>query len=160
MSRLTLCIVSACLAMGVTWSRSPAVHAANAPTFRDCSLLLPGIDPDFVEIFGVTLTPGGALTVDPSTRSVQLEASESSDPGDSAGHVTLTVTVAAPSVPAHTLSGAATDRVLLTVPLTGSGTGRTYTISWSATFDNGNHACPSALTPENTQPDPFSVTVS
>jgi hypothetical protein len=37
--------------------------------------------------------------------------------------------------------------------------GRTYTINWSATFDNGMHQCPSSVTPDNTGPNPFVVKV-
>jgi hypothetical protein len=151
---------AAALALGMTSLHVPAVSAANSPTFRDCSLFVSGFDEDFVEISGVTLTPQGTLTVQPSQNSVQLEASESSDPGDSAGHVTLAVTVNAPGVHSRTVTGAAVGRVFVAVPLAGSGTGRTYTISWAATFDNGNHLCPSPQTPENTTPSPFVVTVS
>ena len=99
------------------------------------------------------------MTVPPSQKQVQLEASESSDPGDSAGHVTLSSTVTAAHVPARTVSGAAVGRVVLSVPLIGSRPGRSYTINWAATFDNGMHQCPSAVTPENTSPNPFVVTV-
>ncbi len=96
-----------------------------------------------------------------SQNQVELEASESSDPEDSAGHVTLSVAVTASDVPTQTVSGAGTGAVVLQVPLVGSGVGRAYTISWSATFDNGMHACPSTVTPENTpsDPHPFVVTV-
>ncbi|HMC52799.1 MAG TPA: hypothetical protein VKI64_08575 [Acidimicrobiales bacterium] len=140
----------------------PAARADNSPTFRDCSAFAPGFDPDFVEISGVAVGADGGLTVSPSQNSVQLLGAESSDPGDSAGHVTLTATVTAPGVPAQTTSGAGTGQVVLQVPLVGSGAGRTYTVSWSATFDNGNHPCPSTVTPENTpaDPHPFVVTVS
>jgi hypothetical protein len=134
-------------------------QAANSPTFRDCSLFVVGFDPDFVQISGVTVT-GSSLTVSPNPGPVFLKASESSDPGDSAGHVTLNVTVTAPGVATQTLAGNGTGAVTLQVPLTGAGVGRTYTISWAATFDNGNHLCPSAQTPENTAPNPFGVTVA
>ena len=137
-------------------------EAANSPTSRDCSAFVPGFDPDFVQLSGVTVAADGSLTVSPSQNQVQLEASESSDPGDSAGHVTLTATVIAPpGIPTQTVSGEGTGRVVLVLPLIGSGVGQTYTISWSATFDNGNHACPSTVTPENTpaDPHPFVVTV-
>jgi hypothetical protein len=63
-------------------------------------------------------------------------------------------------VATQTLAGNGTGAVTLQVPLTGAGVGRTYTISWAATFDNGNHLCPSAQTPENTAPNPFGVTVA
>jgi hypothetical protein len=146
------------LTAAIAWLTVPVADAANSPTFRDCSLV-GGIDPDFVQLSGVTVSPNGSLSVTPSQNHVQLEASESSDPGDSAGHVTLAVTVTAPSVPPRTVSGAGTGLVTLSVPLKGSGTGRSYTISWSATFDNGMHQCPSSVTPENTAPNPFVVNV-
>jgi hypothetical protein len=145
-------------AVALPAAATPA-HAANSPTFRDCSAFVEGFDPDFVEISGVTVTPGGELTVPPSQNSVVVAASESSDPGDSANTATLTVTVSSPGRATQVLSGTAVDRVFLTVPLHGSGAGRTYTIGWSATFDNGFHACPSAETPDNTAPNPFVVTV-
>ena len=134
--------------------------AANSPTFRDCSAFVEGFDPDFIQLSGVRVGPGGGLTVPPGQHQVSLKASESSDPGDNLGHVTLDVTVTAPGVPTRTVSGAGTGFVLLSVPLVGSGVGRTYTISWAATFDNGNHPCPSPNTPDNTTPNPFVVTVS
>ena len=138
----------------------PAARAANSPTFRDCSAFVEGFDPDFVQLLGVTVTPQGTLTVRPSNNTVQLEASESSDPGDSAGQVTVTATVTAPRVPARTVSGGPQQgSVTVSVPPVGSGVGKTYTISWSATFDNGNHACPSPFTPDNTSSNPFVVTV-
>jgi hypothetical protein len=133
--------------------------AANSPTFRDCSLFVSGFDPDFVQVSGVTVTSGGTLTVPLSQGQVSIEASESSDPGDNVGHVTLDVSVTAPRVPTQSFSGAATGKVELSVPLRRRKRGRTYTISWAATFDNGNHLCPSESTPENTTPKPFVVTV-
>jgi len=118
------------------------------------------LDPDFVQLFGVTVGPHGNLSVPRGQSQVQLEASESSDPGDNLGHVTLTATVTTPHVPAQTVSGAETGKVILILPLLKSQQeGRAYTISWAATFDNGNHLCPSTQTPENTEPRPFVVTV-
>ena len=146
---------------GAVWTGSPA-RAANSPTFRDCSAFIPGFDPDFVQLSGVTVNADGSLTVLPSQNQVQLLASESSDPGDSGGHVTLTATVVAPAgIPTETVSGEGTGRVVLVLPLIGSGAGKTYTISWFATFDNGNHPCPSSVTPENTpaDPHPFIITI-
>jgi hypothetical protein len=58
------------------------------------------------------------------------------------------------------VSGAGTGKVFVSVPLEGSGTGKSYTIAWAATFDNGEHKCPSGLTPENEKPKPFVVTVA
>jgi hypothetical protein len=133
--------------------------AANSPTFRDCSLFVSGFDPDFVQISGVTVTPEGTLTVPRSQKEVPIEASESSDPGDSMGHVTLAVSVTASHVPTQSVSGEATGKVELSVPLLRRKPGRSYTISWAATFDNGNHLCPSESTPENTTPKPFVVSV-
>ena len=146
------------LTLGTAWLPAPAAEAANSPTFRDCSLA-GGIDPDFVQLSGVTVAPNGGLSVSPGQNQVQLEASESSDPGDSAGHVTLAVTVTAPGVPSRSVSGAGTGLVVLSAPLIGSGAGKSYTISWAASFDNGQHQCPSSFTPQNTAPNPFVVTV-
>jgi len=160
MSRITMLAASGVLALGFVAIRVSPVSAANSPTFRDCSLFTPGVDPDFVQLSGVTVTPQNTLTVGPSQNHVQLEASESSDPGDSAGHVTLTATVSSAHSAAQTVSGAATGRVFLSLPLAGSGIGKSYTITWSATFDNGQHLCPSPQTPENTGPNPFVVAVS
>lgn len=147
------------LTLGVMSIAAPAAVAQNSPTFRDCSLFVQGVDPDFVQLFGVTLSPQGGLTVSPSQAKVQLEGSESSDPGDASNHVTLKAIVTAPHVETQTVSGAGTGKVVLSVPLSSPRTGRTYTISWSATFDNGNHPCPSPLTPENSKPTPFVVSV-
>ncbi len=132
--------------------------AANSPTFRDCSFV-GGLDPDFVQLTGATIGPGGALNAK-STNSVKLKASESSDPGDSSGHDTFKVTVTAPGSPARKVSGAATGKVILKLPLVGSPSGKTNTVSWSATFDNGNHMCPSSQTPQNTGPRPFVIKVT
>jgi hypothetical protein len=148
------------LALGTVALAAPAANAQNSPTFRDCSIVAQGIDPDFVQLFGVMLSPQDTLTVPTSQRRLQLEASESSDPGDSAGHVTLKATVSAPHVATRTISGAGTGKVVVSVPLVKARSGTTYTISWSATFDNGNHLCPSPLTPENTSPKPFVVTAT
>jgi hypothetical protein len=118
------------------------------------------LDPDFLQLFGVTVGPQGSLSVPRGQSQVQLEASESSDPLDNLGHVTLTATVTTPHVPTQTVSGAGTGKVILALPLPKSQqVGRSYTLSWAATFDNGNHLCPSSQTPENTQPHPFVVTV-
>lgn len=138
---------------------APAANADNGPAFRDCSAFVTGFDPDFVQLLGATVTPQGTLTVPPSRNQVQVEASESSDPGDNLGGVTLKVTVSSPHVRSLTRSGADVGKVVLTVPLAGSGTGKTYTIDWAATFDNGNHACPSPTTPDNTSPSPFVIKV-
>jgi hypothetical protein len=101
----------------------------------------------------------GNLTVPPGQSQVSLEASESSDPGDNLAHVTLKVTVTTPHLPPRNLSGAGTGKVVLSIPLVKPRPPRSYTISWAATFDDGNHLCPSENTPENTTPKPFTVTV-
>jgi hypothetical protein len=133
--------------------------AANSPTFRDCSFA-GGLDPDFVQLSGATAGPNGTLMVSPSQSQVQIEASESSDPGDSNGADTLKVTVTAPNAAPRTLSGAGIGKVDLAVPLSGAAPGSSYSIDWAATFDNGNHMCPSGSTPQNTSPNPFVLTVS
>jgi hypothetical protein len=142
----------------VAWITAPAASAANGPTFRDCSLA-GGLDPDFVQLLGVAVGSQGALTVPRGQETVGIEASESSDPGDNLGHVTLKVAVTSPGISTQNVSGEGTGKVLLAAPLRGSKkAGRTYTINWAATFDNGNHLCPSEFTPENTTPKPFVVT--
>jgi hypothetical protein len=133
--------------------------ASNRPEFRDCSFAA-GLDPDFVQLSGATAGPEGALTVPSTQTSLTVTASESSDPGDSSGHDTLSVMVSSPGLQARTVSGSGTGKVMLTAPLDSSTAGRTYTISWTATFDNGNHMCPSSATPQNTTPQPFVVKVS
>ena len=163
MHRTRVWVALVVLAMaGALWTVGSTARAANGPTFRDCSAFVPGFDPDFVQLSGVTVRSDGSLTVSASQNQVQLLASESSDPGDSAGHVTLTATVTgAPGTTTQTESGEGIGRVALVLPLIGSGVGRSFTISWFATFDNGNHACPSSFTPDNTptDPHPFVVTV-
>lgn len=138
----------------------------NGPTTRDCSLLVPavgstfaGVDPDFIQLSGVTVAADGTLsaTHDPTTGAlnpVTLEASESSDPGDSSNSDTFKVTVSAPGVSDRTFSGTGVGKVVLTFPLTA---GTSNTISWSATFDNGFHACPGPMSPANLMPSPFVV---
>jgi hypothetical protein len=160
MRGLRVIVGLAVLMMALASPALPSADAANGPTFRDCSLLVAGVDPDFVQLSGVTVTPEGTLTVPRSQKHVLIEASESSDPGDSEGHVTLAVSVTARRVPTQTLSGAGTGKVELSLPLLRRTRGRSYTISWAATFDNGNHLCPSELTPENTTPIPFVVTIA
>lgn len=136
-----------------------AASAANRATYRDCSFV-GGLDPDFVQLSGATAGPGGTLTVPASQSQVQVLASESSDPGDSSGRDTLSVTVTAPNTAAHTVSGAGTGKVSLAVPLSGAAAGTSYTISWMATFDNENHSCPSSQTPQNANANPFVLSVT
>jgi hypothetical protein len=154
MWRMRMLVGLGALAAGAALPGVPTASAANGPAYRDCSLAL-GLDPDFVQLLGATVSPQGTLTVLPSQRLVQLEGSESSDPGDSAAHATLTATVSSRQG-TRTVSGAGTGKVRVSVPLAPGG--KSYTISWAATFDNGNHQCPSAFTPENETPKPFVVT--
>ena len=153
-------LIAMATALAATLILLPAgrARAGNSPTFRDCSLLI-GIDPDFVQLYGVTVH-NGALTVPSSNPTVQVEASESSDPGDNNGHVTLQVTASAPGVTATSASGAAQGLVVLSFALPQAQAGRMYTISWAATFDNGPHACPAVYTLANTNSTPFVVTTS
>jgi hypothetical protein len=140
-------------------SAGPA-KAANDPILRDCALPL-GLDPDFVEITSVAVGPSGSLTVPLSNPRVVLIASESSDPGDSSGADTFHLVVSSPGLATQTLSGTGIGKVTLDVGLARARIGRSYTIRWAATFDGGNHACPSPLTPANTTAggNPFVVTV-
>jgi hypothetical protein len=143
---------------------APAVASAdtNGPTTRDCSLLVPavgstfaGVDPDFIQLSGVSVGSAGTLTA--TQNPVSLEASESPDPGDGSNTVAFTASVGAPGIATRSFSGSAVGRVVLALPLRGARPGSSYTISWSATFDNGFHSCPGPLTPANPSPDPFVV---
>jgi hypothetical protein len=154
--RVQRALISSCLAVAAALLPA-AASAANAPNFRDCSLI-GGIDPDFVQLTGATVS-GGQLTVPQSATSVTLLASESSDPGDNSGHDTFSVTVSSPGVASQTLSGVGTGSVTLKVPLSGVAVGSSYTLSWNATFDNGLHACPGGVTPQNAAEMPFVLTV-
>jgi hypothetical protein len=143
---------------------APIAQAENSPISRDCALLAsPGtsVDADLVLIAGQTMRlDNGSLVVSPDQNSLTLTATESTDTGDHSGHVTLTATVTSPGTAPQTVSGDGTGFVILALPLDGSGVGRVYTISWAATFDNGQHQCPSMITPSNTAPIPFVVTVA
>jgi hypothetical protein len=152
---------------------APAATAdTNGPTTRDCSLLVPdlgstfaGVDPDFIELSGAAVASDGTLSTarDPVTGAqnpVSLTASESADAGDNTHAVTFSATVSAPGVPSQTVSGAGIGQVVLSLPLSGAATGSSYTIDWSATFDNGAHSCPGPLTPANLMPSPFTVKAS
>lgn len=152
----TLSGIGAAAILAALLTASPA-GAVNSAPFRDCALPA-GLDPDFVQLSGAT-PAGGALTVPADQPSVTVAASESADPGDNAGHVTLAVTVSAPGTAAKTVSGAGVGRVALTVPLTGASAGGTYTLGWMATFDNGSHPCPGGFTPVNPGPAPFVLNV-
>jgi hypothetical protein len=162
MRRVVVLASSGVLALALVATPSArTVTATNGPTFRDCSLLLNGVDPDFVQIFGVTVTPQGTLTVPATATSVGLEASESNVPADQTHHVTFSVKVGATGMVTRTVSGAGTGKVFLTVPLQGARSGLTYTLTWAATFDNGLHACPGLVSPQNRIfRHPFLVTVT
>jgi hypothetical protein len=158
MGRIRTLLGLAALVGGLSQLNLLSASAANSPTFRDCSLLA-GADPDFVQLSGVTVGPGGALTVPAGQTQLGIEASESSDPGDSEGHDTLKVRVRSSHLHSTKVIGSAKGKVHLSVPLGDPKTGRSYTISWSAMFDNGSHRCPSKATPENKSPRPFVVVV-
>ncbi len=151
--------IAALLVGGSAALLSGTAVAANRPDYRDCSFS-GGLDPDFVQLTGATAGNQGTLTVSPSHSTLQVTASESSDPGDSLGSDTLSVTVSSPGTSPQTVMGAGVGKVTLTAPLSGAAPGKTYMISWAATFDNGNHMCPSSSTPQNTSPQPFVVKVS
>ena len=92
MWRIRMLVGVGALALAGAGLGAPEASAANGPTFRDCSIV-GGLDPDFVQLLGVTVGPGGSLGVVRGQTQVQLEASESSDPGDNLEHVTLSATV-------------------------------------------------------------------
>ena len=110
-----------------------------------------GLDPDFVQLSGVTVTQSGQLVATGS--SVQILASESADKMDQKQHTRLSVTATGPNG-TQMLSGLGIGHVALDVSLPRSGT---YTISWKATVDNEAHPCPGLLTPMNIKPKPFVV---
>lgn len=138
-------------------------RAENGPIIRDCSLVAPpppAVDPDFVLLSGTTLKiRSGVLSVLPTEHSLVLTASESVDNGDSAGTVQLFASAKSGRMQGPGFFGTSPGFVILNIPLANPTVGKVYTISWTATFDNGQHACPGTLTPENTTPIPFVVTV-
>jgi hypothetical protein len=151
------------IGLGGLWAGTASAQT-NTATTRDCSLLLPaippifgGLDPDFMELSGANVGPSGTLTVPANLQSLLLKASESPDAADQGNHVTASATVTPSAGAATTVTGSGTGSVALTLPLIGASS---YTISWSATFDNGAHACPGLLTPANLNPSPFVVQVS
>jgi hypothetical protein len=148
------------IAFAAAWIPVQAAGAANSPAFRDCSFFA-GLDPDFIQLSGATVGSPSALFVTSSQTSVTLKASESSDPGDSSGHDTFSVTVTGPGIAPQTVSGQGTGEVTLSVPLSGVAAGGQYTLNWAATFDNGFHMCPSGQTPQNstTGANPFVLNV-
>jgi hypothetical protein len=145
---------AATIALGVS-----IAGAANSPTMRDCSFA-GGLDPDFVALKGVKVGNGGSLTVSSSRGHVKLIASESSDPGDMTHGVSFKAKVTSHNLKPKKASGMGTGKVALSLPLAKRRTGRRYTISWNATFDNGFHTCPGSQIPANPKPDPFVVRVS
>ena len=157
--RTVLCssVAAAVLLAGSAFGSQP-VRAAGSPTYRDCSLLI-GVDPDFIQLYGATLNRG-MLNVPVRHAVVQLQASESSDPGDGANRVSFQVAVTAKGVGTVKAQGAGTGEVVLALALPSPRHGRSYTISWSATFDNGEHACPAVYDFDNQQPSPFVVTTT
>jgi hypothetical protein len=144
-------------AAAVSLAATGTAQAANSPTTRDCSFS-GGLDPDFVQISRVSVN-GSDLTVSRARKHVSLKASESSLPGDQMNGVTLHAKVKSPGTKTKKVSGNGTGVVKLKIPLKHRMPGRAYTISWAATFDNGNHMCPSSSTPANTTPMPFKVRV-
>jgi hypothetical protein len=163
-----------------TLSLTPSCWAGNSPIVRDCSLgqsvaafgisvpPFASIDPDFVVLSGRTLKlRNGVLSVLASQNGLTLTASESVDPGDNgvnANHVVqLFATVSTPGQPTQSFFGTGESFVNLGIPLNPSGDGQVFTISWHASFDSGNRPCPSStppfITPSNTTPIPFVVTV-
>ena len=149
---------AALIALGISLALIATAQAANSPTMRDCAFS-GGLDPDFVKISGVSVN-GSDLTVAATKKHVALEASESSLPGDQMNHATLHAKVKSAGTKTKKVSGGGTGMVKLSIPLAHRKPGRTYTISWTATFDNGSHMCPSSSTPANTTPMPFKVSVS
>jgi hypothetical protein len=140
------------------WLPAGIAGAANSPTFRDCSFG-GGFDPDFVQLMGAAVGPGGMLTVSSAQSSVTIEASESADPGDNLGHDTFSVTVGGTGIAPKMVSGMGTGHVTLTVPLSGVAAGGQYTLDWSAVFDGGFHACPGSSDPQNPSSNPFVLNV-
>lgn len=158
-------VIAATVVAGAAFGAPGASADTNGPTTRDCSLLVPavgstfgGVDPDFVQLSGVTVNPDGTLTANAPTPAVptpvSIEASESPDPGDGSNTVSFTATVSAPGVADQTFTGTGVGSVTFSLPMTA---GASNTISWSATFDGGAHPCPGPLTPGNLMPSPFTV---
>ncbi|TML32586.1 MAG: hypothetical protein E6G29_13065 [Actinobacteria bacterium] len=140
MRRLHLLVGSLALLVVIAGLAVTGSNAANSPTYRDCSLV-GGFDPDYIQLTGASVGPGGALRAQ-SQKTVKLAAWESTGFMDRTHHVTFHVTVSAPGSPSRKVSGDGTGHVSLKLPLVGSPTGRTNTVDWAAVFDNGNHPCP------------------
>ncbi len=149
---LSVSLAAAICAAGGT-VLAPAARASDNPTFRDCSFV-GGLDPDYVRLFDTT-----NATVTVGQHQVDLLASESTDPMDSSGSVSFIASISSPGIPTQNVAGASTGAVLLDLPLLGTGVGRTYTISWAATFDSGHHPCPGTTIPTTTDGAAFTVRV-
>jgi hypothetical protein len=145
-------------AFAALWAPAHAAGAANSPAFRDCAHVF-GLDPDFVQLSGATIGPGGRLAVTSSQAAVTVKASESSIPGDKLNHVSFSVTVTGTGTGMNTVSGTGVGDVTLSVPLGGVAPGGRYSLDWSATFDNGTHRCPGPADPQNMSANPFVLTV-
>jgi hypothetical protein len=151
----------------VTLGSAQTALAENSANIRDCAFGVPpaGVDGDFVMITGSTLKAvdptNGPLIALPSQNIVHLTASESLDASDhtSSNVVHITATVSAPGVAPQTFSNNGIGWTTVQLPLNGSSPGVVYTISWNATFDGGGHSCPSAVTPQNTGPNPFVIKI-
>ena len=55
--------------------------------------------------------------------------------------------------------GSTTSELQLRAERSGKGEGRTYTVNWSATFDNGTSSCSSDATSSDPNKQPFTITV-
>ncbi|TMM10564.1 MAG: PASTA domain-containing protein [Actinobacteria bacterium] len=158
MRRLHLLVGSLALLVVIAGLAVTGSNAANSPTYRDCSLV-GGFDPDYIQLTGASVGPGGALRAQ-SQKTVKLAAWESTGFMDRTHHVTFHVTVSAPGSPSRKVSGDGTGHVSLKLPLVGSPTGRTNTVDWAAVFDNANHPCPGSDTPQNVTSNPFVIKVT
>jgi hypothetical protein len=159
MSRLASFTIASALA---TLSLMPNCRADNSPVLRDCSFAstpVSSTDADFVLLSAPTLKlRNGLLSILTSENALTITASESVDTNDNKGTVQLFATVSTPGAPTQSFFGSGTGFVNLGIPVSSSSVGQVFTIVWHATFDNGQHACPSSVTPSNTTPIPFVVT--
>jgi hypothetical protein len=159
MSRLASFMSACALA---TLSLTANAQADNSPVVRDCSFgSTPAASPDadFVLLSSPTLKlRNGVLSILTSENTMTLTASESVDTNDNQGKVQLFATVSAPGTPTQSFFASGTGFANVGIPVSSSSVGQVFTIAWHATFDGGQHACPSATTPANTSPIPFVVT--
>ena len=163
MPRLSIFMLASALS---TLAVMPTAQAENSPNMRDCSFGVPpgAVDDDFVILTGMTVRPdlaSGTLIALPNQNMVHVTASESLDANDhtSSNAVHITATVSAPGIAPVTVANNGLGWSTVQVPLNGSSPGLVYTITWSATFDGGGHMCPSAVTPQNTGPNPFTIKI-